>query len=419
MIKMKKNLTRNLILLLAIVFIAVNILLILLDKEDRIARVSYINDWSEVFKYDLFKKTNTTGIVSPVGENNVYFDEEQGIFQQFLVEEGDTINENDPLFEYKIENFTARENSLEQQVERLKTQITALEDTIAGIKAYQPPPTVGQTFDQENEIDEAPVEAPVPQPNPAIEFSKEQYVLEQEKLLAQKNAELQSVETQLSSLTESGDTVVVTSPYQGKVSTLAHDLTNPVITLKTNELRIEGKLTEKERPEIEEGMETQIKFHNQDVELTGAVSKIEDAPKNLHLNSSSEYPFYIELKDADENLLPGYHAELAITTEQKLQAPTVFEELLYGEVDNYLWIMNKHGRLVKKDVETGIEENGLQGIKKGVTAGEWIAEEPRPQFRDGSLFVTPIKADLMHWNELLSVDPGLIKQNLLRGLLHR
>src|SRR5699024_8692560 len=83
------------------------------------------------------------------------------------------------------------------------------------------------------------------------EVIKKQYITEKEKELAQKEAEQTSVETQLSELTATGQTVTVESPYDGVVTNISETLEDPLITVQSAELVVKGELKEQDHSKVE------------------------------------------------------------------------------------------------------------------------------------------------------------------------
>ncbi|SFB37563.1 HlyD family secretion protein [Lentibacillus halodurans] len=443
----------KIIVTIVIVFIVMNCLLVYMDDEGKVARLSYIKDWSETFENDMYETIETAGVLSAVAEKNVYFDQEQGRFQEFLVEEGDVVNTGDQLFTYEVEHYAETRADLEHEQQKLTGEIEAIEAAIASMADYPIPETDENTeFEDENstlEMTSRSVDA---------NYMKEQYITEKENERAQKEAELQSIQTQISELDSTGETITVESPYQGEVTAISDSLENPVVRIRDLQLQAEGELTETERMEVEQDMPVEVDIRENETVLQGTLSDISDTPKTADVHGSSIYSFAASLDEeaetketveneapegqaelgqpedsseteqteapvteggeqtAMEGLLPGYHADLLITTNESVGATVVMDKQL---VDGQIWKMANNGLLVKHTVETGIRMDELVEITEGAEPGVLIAESDRAQFHNDSIFITPLKLDDIEWKNPGKYDNVDWKRYFVTGLLSR
>ncbi|MFD1363565.1 hypothetical protein [Lentibacillus salinarum] len=478
---------RRLIWMAVILFVAINSLLVYLDDGDKVARLSYIKDWSETFEDDLFETVETAGVLSTVEEKHVYFDSDKGSFREFLAEAGSVVNPGDQLFSYEVDHYATTKAELESEQQRLTSDIQAIEAAVASIAAHPIPETdMDTTLEGDNsvlEITARSVDA---------NYMKEQYMTEKEKERAQKEAELQTIQAQLSDLESTGETITVESPYQGVVTTVSESLANPVITIRDLKLQAEGDLTEEERMDVELDMPVEIAIRKNDTVLQGTVNELSDQPDTVTVHGTSVYPFAATFTeemessapavedggeaasratqdgeeaaesterigesaeeaegsadtagetggpssdDADpveesdtpaetaeaeqsplDDLLPGYHADLSITTEESLGTTAVMSEQLFG---SHLWKMTSKGLLVKQPVEKGIHMDELVEITGDVSPGELIAEADNDQFRDQSVFITPLQLDDIEWKHPGKYDNVDWKRYMVIGLLSR
>ncbi|MEC5425984.1 efflux RND transporter periplasmic adaptor subunit [Virgibacillus sp. C22-A2] len=403
-----------------LLFIGLNFLLVYLDDEDKVDRISYINNWSEAFQSDMSEKLYTPGVLAYVKEDYVYFNKNLGSFQEFLTEEGTQVDIGDSLYSYQIDNFYETEAGLMQEVERINGELAAIELAISQMNAYQIPntssqPSASPLFTEEEQQE---ITIDFPQEPIAAELMKEQYVVEKEKDAAQKAAELKSVEAQLTSLQSTGDSIIVGSPYEGKIKSLSASLSDPLITIENTELHAEGQLTEQERTLIEEGYPVEVQVTEKEALLEGVIQELDESPRELAIASESIYPFTVALdQESDiDDLLPGYHATLAITMNESNDATVLFDEVIGA---GYAWKMTNEGKLVKQKVDTGIHMDTMIEITSGAIPGEWVAEEPTSQFRSGASFITPIKWDQHKWKSLITLDNEGWSRHFVTGLLSR
>ncbi|SDK30650.1 efflux RND transporter periplasmic adaptor subunit [Sediminibacillus albus] len=410
-------LKKRILLLSAALLTVINIVLLVIDTDDEVARISYIKDWSQIFPHDLYETTIAAGVVAPVEHTPVYFDAEQGQFSQFLVQKGDQVKQGDSLYEFHVRDYQRTEKQLQQDGDKLAAEISAIQRSITEISAYQ--------------VSEASVLPPVlenddqPEAEPPsyeeIEYLKEQYITEKELELASKQAELDSIEAQQAELASGGDLITVESPVAGTVTDVKETLKNPVISIASEEFRIEGELTESQRKVVESGMEVNISLQDPAIQTEGTVEAIEDIPEQIDTEKTSKYGLHVQLEETEDPLLAGYHANMEIITDQALKTPTVFTRQLDREgLSPSLWIMNQDGTLELRPIELGLSMDIYQEIESGAESGEWIADHQDVKLYHGTKFITPIKENLVPWRKILHQEKGSFKKAaFLTGIASR
>ncbi|MFZ3578125.1 HlyD family efflux transporter periplasmic adaptor subunit [Virgibacillus sp. DJP39] len=411
---MKRN---RLLIAGVILFIGVNILLVYLDEDQTIKKKSYVSEWSEVFTANLYNKTNKPGVLSATASNDVYFDKSLGGFQEFLVEKGTQVKKGDDLYTYRVHSFYETKTYLTSELSRLDGEIEAIEEAINDISSYRirnvPVHIITENENKEN----GEIIIPARQSAEA-EYMKEQYLTEKEKELAKVEAEKRSVETQLTELESGGNTITVESPYQGKVSLVSEALGDPIITISSRTLRVIGELTEKESTVIKEGMPVEVAINESNAMVKGQISNISELPNEIDLHEESDYPFSVSFAEGSEveNLLPGYHANLAIITKQSEDATALFEDSIFS---GSVWKMTIDGELDNQKIETGLEMGSIQEITKNAKPGEWVAKKPKEAFRYNTTFVTPLKFNKIQVNDIFNIEHKGWSELVVTGLLSR
>ncbi|MFB4170030.1 efflux RND transporter periplasmic adaptor subunit [Virgibacillus sp. JSM 102003] len=404
---------RKLIWTLVILFIAINSLLVYFDDEEKVARLSYIEEWSEIIEKDMFEKIETRGVLATTNEKRVYFDEDRGSFQEFLIDEGTQVNVGDGLFTYEVEDYYETKSYLDNERSKLTDQVSAIEQAIDSISFYQVPETdlTAEYEDENSNLD-------ITSNSVTANYMKEQYLAEKEKELDQKNAQLQNIQAQLSDLESTGDTVTVESSYQGQVTKISKTLSNPVITIRDMQLQAEGEFTEAERMEVKRDMPVEVSIKENGALLKGNLDEINDSPETVNVHGTSIYPFDVSFSEDTEmeGLLPGFHADLSITTNKSLGATAVLKKQLFNQ---NLWKMTTEGTMHKQKVETGIRMDDTVEVTKGAKPGEWIAEEDHSQFREAATFITSLKLDNIKWKRLGKYDNVNWEKYFVIGLLAR
>ncbi|MCA0972815.1 efflux RND transporter periplasmic adaptor subunit [Halobacillus litoralis] len=405
----KKNYKGRVIGLLIIAFIALNSFLIFFDEEERVERKSYVETWSKSFTYDLFERLNVNGVFASDEENSVYFNESIGSFQEFLVEEGQSIDEGDDLYTYEVVDYSKQETQLQSEIDRLDEEIEAIEDYVDELEDFDIP-------DPESDDDD---DSSDPPSYVETEFQQEAAVAEQEAELEKKRAMLQMVEDQLDQLEDDGQEITVTSPYDGTVTQVSKSLEAPILTLKSTSLMVAGELSEDERQLVEQDMPAQVFIPELDVQAPGTLTNVSDFPEETDSQRLSRYPYEMTLENEAENVLPGYHADVDIITDSALGAVSVLENVLVTEENLYAWVMTVDGSLERRTVETGITEDGLVEVEQGLEEGEWLADEPKDEFRNGAPFITPIHLQDLPFQRIFEPELGNRKNYGLLGLLAR
>lgn len=403
---------KRIVMLSGLLLVAINIFLIVSDHDGVIERKSYVKDWAKVEQKDMMETLNTKGILTSTAKQHLYFDREHGSFQTFLVNEGDEVSEGDELYTYQVHHYESAVSRLEQSIHQLEEDIQALETILSSIHTYTideiPSIQIKQADDEIVEINRPPVDA---------EWMKYQYTLEIEKELALKEAELTSLEAQLTSLETTGQTVTVTSPYAGVVTMISASLDDPLMTIETMDLHIEGELGEQDRPLVEAGMTVDIYVPAVDQMFEGTVEKITQHPDQAQ-SHESVYRYYVTFSEEAEldQLLAGYHTDLRVVTKESLKAKVINDKAIF---DGEIWLMTDDGVLKSQPVNMGIHMGEWQEITDGVDFRQIVAVESPQSFRHGTTFITPLKFKELPLKATLKGEQIDRSRYLLLGLVSR
>lgn len=458
---------------IALTFMIVNIVLIVNDRSHRVDRVTFISDWTLADQKDMKAELQTSGVMDYVEEELIYMDDSTGSFREFLVDEGDEVQAGDELYSYDVHNFYEMKAKLDAEEERLQDDIKAVKEAVNKMRSKNINQDTFRFVYPDNK--EA---GTIKQNTSSAEMMKEQYVIEKEKELAEKEAELGSVQSQIQDLTVGKPTIVVESPYAGKVTHISKSLDNPIISIEAPELYVIGELNESERMKVQEGMFAEITLKENNQKFTGSVGEVNDEPEQVLLKGESIYPFHVLLDDEDmtedsnntvednhdsqsnsntdanknnesqtdenadadtdnsnaaeeenndepaadesdnltkEDLLQGYHADMLITLDESPEAAAVPDKLAKG---NFVWLMTASGKLVKQPIIKGIDDSGYTEITNGaIIPNDRLATKPEQHFRDQSDFITPLKPSKSNWKAIYK--DAARKRSLLIGLLGR
>lgn len=426
---------KRLLQLGVILFICMNFILVYVDDKGRVDRLASISDWTQTFEANLEEKLYTKGVLAAKEEHNIYFDKNVGSFKSFMVEEGSRVKRGDPLFSYQVVQYHQTEAELLEKTNQLEAEVAAIEQSIRKMTDFQIPKT-NTNRESSFAITEDELKLEFPQDSIQANLLKEQFLLEKEQELAEKNATLAHVKRQLNELQSSEDTITVESSYAGVVTHVSKQLEDPIVTIASNDLHVKGELSEKERPIVKSDLPVEVQVVETKMNLKGTVSNVSDITKETAaVQRKSTYPFMVDLQkgnegtgtketpidqahlvneaqkkqtdsneenetskrqkpqeqaQAVEQLLPGYHVNLAITTKASQRATTLPDQAVHHRV---VWKMTDKGRLIKQKVKTGIVEDDRVELTSGILTGEIVATEPESQLRPNAKFITPLSWD--------------------------
>ncbi|WP_010095704.1 efflux RND transporter periplasmic adaptor subunit [Ornithinibacillus scapharcae] len=405
---------RKIIWITIVIFIVTNSVLILLDDGGKVTRQAFITKWDKVFQSDIKEKIPTKGVAAYSGENYVYFDKSLGNFNEFLVEEGTIVQAGDPLFSYQVNDYYQTEAALTNELERLSGEVASIEDAISEMVSFRisnpSVPVVGDTNEDQTTVVVAPGE-PV-----EAEVLKEQFILQKEQELAAVQEQERLIQSQLDELRSSGDTVTVESPFSGKVQEISSTLQDPIIRIGDTSLIVKGDLNETARVNVETGQQVEIMFDKVDQSFTGTISKLEEEPHEVGVDSESIYPFEVMFEEEQEldSILPGYHTDMMITVNESLNANTIHERYVSGKK---VWNLQESGKLEKIAIEKGLHIGNNVEITKGLEAGDVVTNQKTHDIYAGMPFITPIKANKVPWLQISNYENW--EKYFVMGILSR
>ncbi|PLR76196.1 hypothetical protein CU633_17200 [Bacillus sp. V3-13] len=387
-----------------ILFLSANFYLIF-KSESEITRSARVEKWTTVKKQNLRETMKATGKVAPFEEFHVYFNKERGELSEILVEEGDAVESGTPLIEYSSSNTENEITNLEAEITRAEEEISRLEDHIMELESLQSDSsydsydsnsfddsadTFDDTFESADEFDSSDSYEPVNNTNEVIDFSIQQEVLNKELRIAELEAEIVKYEELITALEEGLTEMTVNSELDGWVKSVRYDLGNPIVTIISNQQKVEGILPEEKFLKLAEGMKASVTSPLARGKAEGTVEKIagfaSDNPKN---GETSNYPFQIHLKENFEGLVHGSNVDVTFVTKEAKDTLTV--PAASTKRKGSVYVMAENGKLSRQAIQPGLEVNGTKEIVKGAKEGEFIVLESTSKLRHKAPFYTPIE----------------------------
>ncbi|MBG9586934.1 hypothetical protein ABE26_05670 [Cytobacillus firmus] len=386
------------------IFIAANLYLAL-KPGSKVDKTAYIDKWQAVSKENLIDSFSKKGVVSPAEEYQVYYDERQGVFNQFLIKEGDAITPGTGLFEYQPEDLDAEKERLNAEAEKLENQIEDLEGHIEDMETYKRT----LIFAEEEKDSETTVTS-----------SLDRDIYEKELQVSLLERELEMTENQLDYLEDQPGSVTVQSNFTGTISEIDRSLENPIITITSDASLINGELTLDERMETSIGLKVLVSA--KDFKGEGSIINLASLPKSgVSLNKESTYPFSVQLNEDATEILKGTPVHLEIITDEIEGAVTVPAEVIKKDKNaSSLWVISNTGKLERRNIESGLHVNGRTEIKDGLEKGEWIVMDKgiHKDF-DGTEAATSFKTKYFSKKQISSLKNKTKWKYILKGFVSR
>lgn len=305
--------------------------------------------------------------------------------KEIFVKEGDEVHAGDPLFSYDTEKYSSDLEQAEIDLERLKNELTS----------------IGETIDElTNEKAKA--------------SSSEQgaytiQIQEQELAQKQKDLDIRSKEAEISKLKDNIAHATVNSEIDGVVQAIHANRDQAyygpeeqafITVMKTGDYRIKGTVNEQNFNQVWESAPVLVHSRT-DAGQTwkGTVTRIDtenpDQGSNMGYyggdssNSSSKYPFYVELEDSS-GLIMGQHVYMEVNYGQgelSGREGVWLEQYYVDESDPeapFVWADDGSGHLKKRQVSLGErdEELFLVEITQGLELTDAVAV-PDPEYKEG------------------------------------
>ncbi|MCA1040494.1 efflux RND transporter periplasmic adaptor subunit [Bacillus infantis] len=376
-----KTWKKQTIAIISVLFTAGNLFLITKDKS-KIERVEKIDHWQRAETGYIKNTLETSGVAIPAEEQKIFFDQNSGSFTQFLVKPGQEVSPGTPLFEYSPYNE-------ESEIERLEAKQNELSDKAASVSS-----AISQL---QSLLMQARSEATLEDPNTAVIYDLEKEISQKELEEDLLESESSSIDSQIDALESRSAPITVNSSTEGYVKELKDDLENPVVTISSTSLSVEGSLNEAEALEVKEGMEASILGPSIKKELEGQVLEVSPAPDNEpDTDLESMYPYVVQLSEpAAEELLSGTHVSIEVLLQEAENAILVPAKSVHkGKKKEQNFVLTDAGRVDHRQVELGMREDKRQEILSGLEEGELIASRAKDvEYKNGSPFRTPLKLE--------------------------
>lgn len=425
---------------IAILFIGVN--LYLLFKEDSKAeRTVYVNEWSRVEGGDVIQTFETEGVALPDSEQYVYFDGQQGNMASFYVEEGDVITAGTPLFSYDTKELEEQKAAVEIETERLQDELKSIGLKISELKKIDNKAPSRNNNAQNSEVTVVVDISAIVKSN--IEESIVVAEAEERKL----EAELTAAKKKLAQLNERIGNATVYSEADGQVIRINEELTAPVITIASDNLVIEGILSEQQMKDVNVGQKVKLYSALHKQSYSAVISKINQYPKEApSIGSEPIYSFMATLEEEtaeddleseeieevsedsseqldekeieEDNLFIGSNLEMNVIVEEAIAVPIISSDSAFSASGKkYVYKLTANGVIERQEIKVGLTFEGDSEVKSGLIFNDVIATNPKAIPRNNAHFILPMQTVGIQTEELRKMKKKQYAKYILMGLL--
>lgn len=378
----------------SIVLITVNLYLIE-KKESKVERTVFVGNWTKVKKDTITDTIQTKGVIKPVEEYDIYFDTKKNDFNKFLVKEGDAITAGSSLFEYTATELDALKANLEAEKTAAEGEIAGIEEYIGKLRSYQgtvtsePNAAIDESVEKNLNIDITTSSSDLIKSNIEQEMYKQE--LEKNRL----DEKVKMLDTKLSSIEEQSSAIVTTSEADGVVKNINKNLDNPIISIVSTNMAIEGYFSGEEMKKAEVGMTIKASSSDSKKALKGTIGRIHSYPaEEPSLKKDNRFPFQALIEpegEETEPLLVGSKVKLTVITNEKAGVPSIPIEAVQYQKHPYIYKLTNKGHVDKHYITKGLKAEGKQEIIKGPSVGDVILLKPNVAVKNHSYFITPIQ----------------------------
>ena len=228
-----------------------------------------------------------------------------------------------------------------------------------------------------------------------IKSNIEQEMYKQELEKNRLDEKVKMLDAKLSSIEEQSSAIVTTSEADGVVKNINKNLDNPIISIVSTNMAIEGYFSGEEMKKAEVGMTIKASSSDSKKALKGTIGRIHSYPaEEPSLKKDNRFPFQALIEPEGEEaeaLLVGSKVDLTVITNEKAGVPSVPIEAIHYQKQPYIYKFTKKGYVDKHYITKGLKAEGKQEIIKGPSVGDVILLKPDVVVKNHSNFITPIQ----------------------------
>lgn len=381
---------------------------LLLKSDSKINRLSFLTEWGKVKQEDMAKTLPAEGVVKPAETHAVYFNDQHAISQEFLVKKGDEVTVGTPLFTYIASDIAAEKARLETEKHNIQNKMQSIEEHIEKLKNSL------TNMETETKLDSGNLHV--------VTYSLEQAIYAKQLEVSLLQNELETFDEQIATLNNSEPELTIYSDVNGTIKEINENLTNPLITINSDVLTVEGLLAEKDVHKVSPGMRSFLSLQQQNEQFNGEVTAVQNFPdEEPTIGQASLYPFTVSFAEPGEtdSIRTGAHVNIDVVLEEANGVLTVpAKSIENGKEEQFLYVISPNGTVVKQVVETGLKVNGRQEVRFGVDKNTLFIVDPNQVNSTDHSFFTPIKTSHIEKEAFLGLTKKQMLKYVLYGFLH-
>lgn len=311
------------------------------DYVRRMKEEEKIREKYEIYKIPAYENIDINGMVTP-RESKQYATPENNTLSDISIENGQEVNDGDLL-------FTTKDNSVVEQINVLKSQLTSLNSQKSRLSK-----------DNKDNVN-----------NVAISSI---------------NTQISSIEAQISALNNSAY-VKNTAPFAGKVyinDQNSTDMNTSFISLVSNDFFMKGYVSEDDLKKVQIDQTVSIKVSSSDEKMTGRISYVSDRPTTTKTKEMKDNLSYYEVDisfEDQEGLVNGFHVDAdleIISNEYKVPTSAVLKS------GNSAYVMKDLDGILKKQEVTIVKTGkNVTKIVTNLEPGDRILKHPDKTMKEG------------------------------------
>ncbi|KAA0547446.1 efflux RND transporter periplasmic adaptor subunit [Bacillus sp. BGMRC 2118] len=373
--------------------------------DDKIYRVVSVGEFGEMKKGDLRNVVTKDGVVTANKVESVAYNQEFGLLDEILVDEGEQITVGSSLFQYATTDIEQVEKQINRKISLAEAEQSKISRDLSALRSYR-----GTT--QDNQTTEAKEAA---EANQRIINSEISELELRDELL---DLDIEEYENQLEQLEKEEASMVVQSTINGIVKSINPSNPSELITILEFPYVVQGVLSEKEIKDITVGQKVYVS--NDGLQLVGTISEVSQFPvetPNLK-QKESYFPFSVTVTEEPELLPFGHHLDMDIVQEESedttyIHTSTVFRT---GKDKGKVYIENK-GKIKKVNVALGMQSSSKVEILDGLEGKELLVLNPSIDMKTGTPIVLPLEGTKMHGKQLDEIGKRQMASTIGKAML--
>ncbi|MGB7998684.1 MAG: efflux RND transporter periplasmic adaptor subunit [Anaerobacillus sp.] len=310
------------------------------------------------------------GALVPELKESYYYQASRGTISSVLVNEGDDVSSGTGLFEYE-EVQEVDTSDLKAQLNKAETSVSVLEDQLGSLSSQATQIESNSDLEDDQKLQ---LQLDVEEQVRDTEYKKRLAELDVKELERQiEEADTENVDLSVESTIEGTVMNVDRTPEDGE----------PVVTILSNKLTVQGSVSELDYPTISVDQEVTIRsaaYPGQPVK--GRITIVENRPYEVDEKSELSHYHFNVLMEEDTEMRGGTHVTIDAALHQNKNAPSIpNESIITKDSISYVVVLDEE-KLYLRKIEVGREENDMVEILSGLDLKEKVLTKPKEAFTE-------------------------------------